>query len=127
VALDYMDADPAHSMLWHATQLYPLGVARVLQAVEDLGAGRAVPGRPQPAAGHGYYGFPTAAEIEAFRIAGNRLYDLREYRDLLRRFVPAHGAQEALPVVEQALNQAASAHARTLLRAPIRERKNAGR
>lgn len=114
VAIDYLPAVAGRSMLWHATQLYPLGVARVLQAVEKLGAGQSVPGRVQPTAGHGYYGFPTGAEIEAFRLRGNHLYDLAEYRDLLRRYLPANGSQEASPVFDHALDLAANAHAKVL-------------
>jgi methionyl-tRNA formyltransferase len=113
VAIDDLPARPERSVLWHTTRLYPLGIARVLQAVEKLEAGSAVPGRVQPSAGHGYYGFPTAAEIDAFRLRGHRLYDLDEYRELLRRYLPAQNG-EAAPVFDRALDLAHTAHARRI-------------
>jgi methionyl-tRNA formyltransferase len=75
-----------HSYLWNVLQLYPAGVALMLEAVQKISAGSAIASQPQNSDGH-YYSFPDAQLLERFGNLGYRLYDVDEVTSLATHYL----------------------------------------
>jgi methionyl-tRNA formyltransferase len=67
-------------------QLYPAGVALMLEAVQKISAGSAIASQPQNSDGH-YYSFPDAQLLERFGNLGYRLYDVDEVTNLATHYL----------------------------------------
>lgn len=78
--------EDGRSYLWHVLQLYPGGCRLLLDTVEKIRLSQAVETRPQGGGG-AYYTFPTSEELQAFREAGHRLYDLDEITEFARQYL----------------------------------------
>lgn len=84
-----LPVDPARSMLTQLLALYGPGTRLLVDAVQRLETGEALPGTLQDPAAGAYHGAPDADELEAFHARGLRLCDLGETLAFLREaFTP---------------------------------------
>jgi folate-dependent phosphoribosylglycinamide formyltransferase PurN len=88
LALHPAPLDPARSLLEQTAALYPSAISTLLAAVADCAAGRRPAGQPQDRSRRRYRSLPSAAEFEALRRRGLRLWDEAAYRQALAAFVP---------------------------------------
>jgi methionyl-tRNA formyltransferase len=75
-----------HSYLWNVLQLYPAGVALMLEAVRKISAGSVISCQFQGNDGH-YYSFPDTQLLERFGSLGYRLYDVDEVTSLAAHYL----------------------------------------
>lgn len=75
-----------HSYLWNVLQLYPAGVALMLETVAKVAEGSRVNCHPQDTGGN-YYSFPNDQILERFGSLGHRLYDVDEVTDLAAHYL----------------------------------------
>jgi methionyl-tRNA formyltransferase len=87
IAIGRLPFDRTRSMMWHALQLYPLGVRAVLEAVAAFARGGTVIAEPQDPERRKYHRFPTPADFAAFHAKGLKLYDFAEYSSQLAAFM----------------------------------------
>lgn len=96
-----LPVDPDRSMLAQLLALYGPGTRLLVDAVQRLDAGEALPGTPQDPAAGAYHGVPDAAELDAFHARGLRLCELGETLAFLREaFTPLEDASDGARAVE---------------------------
>jgi methionyl-tRNA formyltransferase len=86
IATTRAPVQPERSYLWHVLGLYPPACEVLLRCVGQLAAGRALDRIPQPAGGN-YFSFPGEVELQAFRRAGLKLYDVEELTLFARQYL----------------------------------------
>ncbi len=86
--IGWLEVDAGRSLLWHVVNTYRPGLDVFLDMLAGLRRGV----RPEPRMQDGtqriYGSLPDAGQFAAFRQQGYRLYDPREYTELLNGFVP---------------------------------------
>ncbi|CAN5350364.1 hypothetical protein BH11PSE11_BH11PSE11_21940 [soil metagenome] len=85
-SVSMLTAEPTRSLFWHIGELYPLGLAKMLELLDHLAAGKAPVLEPQDKAAFHYYKLPVAQDFVRFRALGMRAIDLNDYRKLLDGF-----------------------------------------
>ena len=80
-----MLVDKSRSYLWHVLALYVDGCELILDAINRIEEVGSIPCDEQEGEGN-YYSFPTADEIEEFRLKGFRLVDEEDILILSKRF-----------------------------------------
>lgn len=85
-SINYLDVDPARSLFWHVSRLYPLGLARFIDLLACLQRGEPVALTPQDPALREYRSMPSAEDFAAFRARGGALIKPTDYLDCLGEF-----------------------------------------
>ncbi|MDP2800834.1 MAG: formyltransferase family protein [Phreatobacter sp.] len=88
LAVEQVPFDPSRSMFWHAAQLYPAGLRRVIQMVDELAAGRPLLAMPQPSDRRGYYKLPTRDDFAQFRAKGLKTATPEDFAEVVGLFSP---------------------------------------
>jgi hypothetical protein len=88
LAIEQVPFDPRRSMLWHAAQLYPAGVRRLIHLVAELAAGRPLLAMAQSPEQRGYYKLPTRDEFARFRSKGLKTATPEDFAEILGLFSP---------------------------------------
>ena len=76
------------SLIWHAAQLYPAGLALLDPVLAAARRGDAPVGSRQDDTVSRYFRMPGSDEFAAFRDAGHQMVNSRDYIELLGAFVP---------------------------------------
>lgn len=82
------------SLLWHVCRIYPLGIAPLLDVLDEIIAGRRPEGVPQSRVGRCYRRLPCADAFERFRQAGWRLVDAADFEEILENYACVRNAAE---------------------------------
>ncbi|CAA7612702.1 formyl transferase [Magnetospirillum sp. UT-4] len=98
VGIGWLPVDPARSLLWHVVGTYGPGLDLLYGVMDGLRAGRPPELAEQDRTRRAYASLPDAQSFAAFRSRGLRLYDPKEYMDILNGFLPAGGAVEQAAV-----------------------------
>lgn len=85
IATATIDHDPTRSLLWNLTRLYEPGIELIVDAVERLAAGDALPGVPQDPHAGAYFGLPGEDELARFRALGLQLTNLGDTLERMRQ------------------------------------------
>lgn len=96
--IGWLPVDPARSLLWHVLNTYGPGLDHFFALLDGIRGGSLPEPQVQDISERVYGTLPDAASFAAFRSRGHRLYDPKEYMDLLRGFLPA-GREGALDAV----------------------------
>jgi len=80
---------PDRSLIWHAAQLYPAGIALLDPVLDAARQGQAARGSRQDDSDSRYFRMPGSEEFAAFREAGHQMVNSRDYVELLGAFVPS--------------------------------------
>lgn len=80
---------PERSLIWHAAQLYPAGIALLDPVLSAARHGDAPRGSRQNDSDSCYFRMPGPEEFAAFRNAGHQMVNSRDYVELLGAFVPS--------------------------------------
>ncbi|MCW8877174.1 MAG: formyl transferase [Kangiellaceae bacterium] len=86
IAKSSMPIDKSRSYLWHVLALYSDGCELVLNAIERVAEVGSIPCDEQEREGN-YYSFPTAEELEEFRLEGFKLVDEQDVLALSKRYI----------------------------------------
>jgi methionyl-tRNA formyltransferase len=78
IAQAEIDAAPERSVFWNVMRLYDPGIELLVEAVERIAAGEALPGVPQDTSAGAYYGVPDAEELAVAEAQGLRLVTLED-------------------------------------------------
>jgi Formyl transferase len=93
-------------MLHWMEDFYQIGVDMTLSAVESLSRRKPLPAFRQDQTNGRYYTFPTAEELEIYRLSGLRLVDPSAIHNLIVRSFAPPGEEDALrQVIEKATNE----------------------
>lgn len=88
VGIGWLPVDPARSLLWHVVQTYRPGLALFLDMLAGLRAGRQPKPVVQDRSQRVYGTLPDAGAFRTFWDRGFRLYDPKEYMNLVNGFLP---------------------------------------
>ncbi|MES2935932.1 MAG: formyltransferase family protein [Pseudomonadota bacterium] len=83
-----LQANPNKSVFWHIGELYPLGLAKLIELLDELDQGKAPQLQKQETTSFRYYKLPATPDFHRFRSLGLRAVDLEEYGTLLGKFSP---------------------------------------
>ncbi|MBC7906329.1 MAG: methionyl-tRNA formyltransferase [Rhodospirillaceae bacterium] len=86
--IGWLKVDPARSLLWHVVNSYGPGVDVLIDMLAGIRQGRLPEPWVQDRSLRAYRSLPDAEQFAKFWETGFRLYDPREYMELLRRFLP---------------------------------------
>ena len=86
IATEWIDFDPARSMLWHSAELYRRGVSQVFAAVQTVRQGEYVPSEKQDVRRRHYFRLPSELELKTFFERGHQLWSTADYLALLAPF-----------------------------------------
>ncbi|MBY0504623.1 MAG: hypothetical protein K2X03_11985 [Bryobacteraceae bacterium] len=93
-SISHLSATPGRAVQSYIPDLYRLGIDSLLELVKCIESGDRPAVVPQDTAAFRYFRPPTAEEYRANRAKNLPLYDLADYSELLRQFLPAHDASE---------------------------------
>lgn len=93
--IGWLPVDPSRSLLWHVLNTYGPGLDLFFDMLDGMRAGRLPQPQVQDVASRVYGTLPDAQSFKTFWDKGYRLYDPKEYMELLRGFLPA-GHEAAL-------------------------------
>ncbi|HSV28668.1 MAG TPA: methionyl-tRNA formyltransferase, partial [Candidatus Omnitrophota bacterium] len=88
VGIGWLPIDPARSLLWHVVNTYGPGIDLFFAMLDDVAAGRPVKLEPQDRSQRVYGSLPGADAFKTFWDKGFRLFDPREYTDIVAGFMP---------------------------------------
>lgn len=91
VGIGWLPVDPARSLLWHVLNTYRPGLDLFFDMLAALRAGRMPEPWVQDRSQREYGSLPDAESFATFRARGYRLYDPKEFIDILRAFLPVGG------------------------------------
>ena len=103
VGIGRLPIQPERSLLWHVMRAYAPGIELFVEMVEGLRRGCPPMPQVQDTSDREYVSMPAAEAFETFRRRGLRLYDPKEYMDVLKRFLPPGLAMPQLSAESQAL------------------------
>lgn len=86
IASSSMPIDKNRSYLWHVVALYSDGCKLILNAIKQIAEVGSILCDEQEGKGN-YYSFPTAEELEEFRLKGFKLVDEQDVLTLSKRFL----------------------------------------
>jgi hypothetical protein len=88
VGIGWLPVEPERSLLWHVVNTYPPGIELFLDMLAGLRAGRQPRVVAQDRTQRQYVSLPADERFVEFRERGLRLFDPKEYMDILRGFLP---------------------------------------
>lgn len=92
VGIGWLPVDPKRSLLWHVLNTYRPGLDLFFELLDQLRVGRVPEPWVQDRSQRKYGSLPDAESFATFWAKGYRLYDPKEYMDILKAFMPAGGA-----------------------------------
>lgn len=92
VGIGWLPVEPRRSLLWHVLATYKPGIDLFFQMLERMQAGLPVEEMVQDDSQRDYVSLPGEPAFETFRAKGFRLYDPKDYLDILTSFLPSSGA-----------------------------------
>lgn len=104
VGIGWLPVDPARSLIWHVVNTYRPGLDLFIQMLAGLRGGVLPQPMVQDRALRVYGSLPDAAAFHTFRERGFRLYDPKEYMEIVNGFLPA-GAGGTLDVLAEKAEQ----------------------
>lgn len=93
-SISHLAATPGRAVQSYIPDLYRLGIDSLLKLVKAIERGHRPPVVPQDTAAFRYFRPPTAEEYRANRAKNIPLHDLEDYGKILRKFLPAHAAED---------------------------------
>ncbi|MBC7951883.1 MAG: methionyl-tRNA formyltransferase [Rhodospirillaceae bacterium] len=86
--IGWLPVDPQRSLLWHVANSYGPGLDLFIHMLEDMRAGRSSTPLVQDRSQRAYFSLPNADDFRRFWERGFRLYDPKDYMELLNGFLP---------------------------------------
>jgi methionyl-tRNA formyltransferase len=104
VGIGWLPVDPERSLLWHVLNTYGSGLALFFEMLDMIRQGKPPAPWVQDRSQRVYGSLPDASSFATFWSKGYRLFDPKEYMEILRGFLPPGEALAFAPAVLAAEN-----------------------
>lgn len=87
IQIAQLDVCPERSLFWHIIQLYPLGMALLIQSIQLLQSGENLKTKKQDLQEGNYFSVPTEHDFQQIKNIGMDIISLNDYEAVLLQFV----------------------------------------
>lgn len=87
IQIAQLNVCPERSLFWHIIQLYPLGIALLIQSIQLLQRGECLKTKKQNLKEGNYFSVPTENDFQQIKNIGIDIISLNDYEDVLIQFV----------------------------------------